>query len=160
MSPDVAARIFDPFFTTKGERGTGLGLATVFGIVRQSGGAIAVYSEPGRGTTFRVYFPRTAESVRPEVAVQPPATLRGKETLLLVDDSEQVRVLVHEILRRQGYQVLVASGPGEALLVAEQQPGEIALLLTDVVMPKMTGRQLAERLLQTRPAMKVLYMSG
>ena len=160
MGPDVLARIFDPFFSTKGEGGTGLGLATVFGIVRQSGGAISVYSEPGRGTTFKVYFPRTIDSVEPAPAAPAPATLRGGETVLLVDDSEQVRTLVFEILRRQGYQVIVAGSPGEALLAAEQHPGEISLLLTDVVMPKMTGRELAERLMKLRPAIKVLYMSG
>jgi len=160
MGPDVLARVFDPFFSTKGEAGTGLGLATVFGIVRQSGGAISVYSEPGRGTTFKVYFPRTAESVQPAVAAPPPATLRGGETVLLVDDSEQVRTLVREILRRQGYQVMVASSPGEALLAAERHRGKISLLLTDVVMPKMTGRELAERLMEMRPAIHVLYMSG
>ncbi len=160
MGPEVLSRIFDPFFSTKGERGTGLGLATVFGIVRQSGGAISVYSEPGRGTTFKVYFPRTGEDVEPAVAAPETATLQGTETVLLVDDSEQVRALVHEILRRQGYQVIVASSPGEALLAAEQHPGEISLLLTDVIMPKMTGRQLAERLARMRPALKVLYMSG
>jgi CheY-like chemotaxis protein len=160
MGPEVLTRIFDPFFSTKGEGGTGLGLATVFGIVRQSGGAISVYSEPGRGTTFKVYFPRTIDSVEPAPAAPAPATLRGGETVLLVDDSEQVRTLVFEILRRQGYQVIVASSPGEALLAAEQHPREISLLLTDVVMPKMTGRELAERLTQLRPAIKVLYMSG
>jgi PAS domain S-box-containing protein len=160
MGPDVLSRIFDPFFSTKGEGGTGLGLATVFGIVRQSGGAISVYSEPGRGTTFKVYFPRTTQSVQPAVPPPPPTPLRGGETVLVVDDSEQVRTLVREILRRQGYQVIVVSNPGEALLVAEQHPGEISLLLTDVVMPKMTGRELAERLMKMRPATKVLYMSG
>jgi two-component system, cell cycle sensor histidine kinase and response regulator CckA len=160
MGPEVLARIFDPFFSTKGEGGTGLGLATVFGIVRQSGGGISVSSEPGRGTTFKVYFPRTAESIEPAVAAPKPATLRGGETVLLVDDSEQVRTLVHEILRRQGYRVIVASSPGEALLAAEQHPGEVTLLLTDVIMPLMTGRQLADRLLKVRPAIKVLYMSG
>jgi CheY-like chemotaxis protein len=160
MGPEVLSRIFDPFFSTKGEAGTGLGLATVFGVVRQSGGAISVYSEPGRGTTFKVYFPRTTEGVQPSVPAPPPTTLQGSETVLVVDDSEQVRTLVREILRRQGYQVIVASSPGEALLVAEQHPAEINLLLTDVVMPKMTGRELAERLMKMRPATKVLYMSG
>jgi two-component system cell cycle sensor histidine kinase/response regulator CckA len=159
MGPEVLSRIFDPFFSTKGEGGTGLGLATVFGIVRQSGGAISVYSEPGRGTTFKVYFPRTTETPQPTVATLAPARLGGGETVLLVDDSEQVRTLVHEILRREGYRVIAASGPAEALLAAEQ-PGEISLLLTDVVMPKMTGRQLAERLAKRRPDIKVLYMSG
>jgi len=160
MGPGVLERVFEPFFSTKGESGTGLGLATVFGIVRQSGGAISVYSEPGRGTTFKVYFPRTTESEEPLVAAPTPVTLGGHETILLIDDSEQVRTVVREILQRQGYRVLLASSAGEALLAAEQHAGEIGLLLTDVVMPKMTGRALAERLLHVRPAIKVLYMSG
>jgi PAS domain S-box-containing protein len=160
MSPETIARIFEPFFTTKRERGTGLGLSTVFGIVRQSGGAISVYSEPGRGSTFKMYLPRTTETATP-VLVQPVATtVRGTETILLVEDADAVRQLAHEILRRQGYEVLLASHPGEALLVAEQHPGPIELMVTDVVMPKMTGRDLARRLAPLRPTMKVLYMSG
>jgi two-component system cell cycle sensor histidine kinase/response regulator CckA len=160
MAPAVLERVFDPFFSTKGESGTGLGLATVFGIVRQSGGAISVYSEPGRGTTFKLYFPRTTEHPEPTTAPPPPATPGGGETILLVDDSEQVRTLVHQILQRQGYQVIMTSGPEGALLAAEKHPGEISILLTDVVMPKMTGRQLAEQLTRMRPTIKVLYMSG
>ncbi|HSY25520.1 MAG TPA: PAS domain S-box protein [Polyangiaceae bacterium] len=160
MVPAVLERVFDPFFSTKGESGTGLGLATVFGIVRQSGGAISVYSEPGRGTTFKLYFPRTTEDLQPTAVLLPAATAAGGETVLLVDDSEPVRTLVHQILERQGYRVIMTSSPADALLAAEEHPGEISLLLTDVVMPKMTGRQLAERLLRIRPAIKVLYMSG
>jgi two-component system, cell cycle sensor histidine kinase and response regulator CckA len=160
MDKATLGRIFEPFFTTKADRGTGLGLATVFGIVRQSGGAISVYSEPDRGTTFRVYLPRTDAIAALATQVAHPTALRGTETILLVEDADAVRHLAHELLRRQGYQVLEASNPGEALLVAEQHPTPIELLLTDMVMPKMTGPELAGRLALHRPAMKVLYMSG
>jgi two-component system cell cycle sensor histidine kinase/response regulator CckA len=160
IAPEVIERVFDPFFSTKGESGTGLGLATVFGVVRQSGGAISVDSEPGRGSTFKLYFPHTAEALEPRNVSPAEATPGGGETVLLVDDSEQVRVVVDQILQRQGYRVIAASGPEAALIAAEKHPGEIRLLLTDVVMPKMTGRQLAERVVKMRPSIKVLYMSG
>jgi PAS domain S-box-containing protein len=160
MDKATLDRIFEPFFTTKADRGTGLGLATVFGIVRQNGGAISVYSELGRGTTFRVYLPRTDAAASPSPPLAPSAALRGTETVLLVEDSDAVRHLAHELLRRQGYQVLEASNPGEALLAAEQHSTSIELLLTDMVMPKMTGSDLARRLAAQQPRMKVLYMSG
>jgi CheY-like chemotaxis protein len=160
MDKETQTRIFEPFFTTKGHHGTGLGLATVFGIVRQCEGNIWVYSEPGRGTTFRVYFPRASEAPSQPPAVVEPVTLQGKETILLVEDQDDVRAVALHILRRYGYHVLDARNAGEALLVCERHPRSIHLLLTDVVMPHVSGRELAERLLLIRPDMRVLYMSG
>lgn len=161
MDKETQARIFEPFFTTKAQgKGTGLGLSTIFGIVKQSGGNIWVYSEPGKGTTFRIYFPSADATDETVAELTPPTTLRGVETVLVAEDQEQVRHVACEILRRQGYHVLEAQNAGDALLVCERHPLPIHLLVTDVVMPKMNGRELAERLLVIRPDLKVLFMSG
>ncbi len=160
MDKATLARIFEPFFTTKEKgKGTGLGLSTVFGIVRRSAGSIRVLSEPGTGAMFEIYLPRvdaTAEALRP----QPGPTLRGTETILVVDDEEQVLHVARGILRRHGYTVLEARGAGEASLLCERHVGPIHLLLSDVVMPQMSGPELAKRLVQARPEMRVLCMSG
>jgi PAS domain S-box-containing protein len=162
MDAETRSHLFEPFFTTKEQgKGTGLGLSTVYGIVKQSGGSITVESAPGRGTTFRIYFPQVEQGV-PEMAggadVIDPA--RGRETILLVEDEPSVRGLVHETLRLHGYTVLEARHGIEALLTGTKYVGPIHLLLTDVVMPQMSGPEVAEKLLTVRPGIKVLYMSG
>jgi CheY-like chemotaxis protein len=164
MDPETQKHIFEPFFTTKEKgKGTGLGLATVYGIVKQSEGYIWVESAPGAGTSVKVYLPRVeaepaAEELRrPAVPEQLP---RATETVLLVEDEDMVRRMTREVLEGAGYRVLEASSGFEALRVSAGHNGRLDLLLTDVVMPGMSGRELSERLAPVRPAMKVLYMSG
>jgi CheY-like chemotaxis protein len=159
MDEATQARIFEPFFTTKETgQGTGLGLATVFGIVKQSGGDVCVYSAPGRGTTFKVYLPRT-EAPGAEADETPPAAdARGNESILLVEDDAAVRAVARRALSEAGFRVLEAAHPEEALRLAGAEPFD--LLLTDVVMPQRTGPELAQALLATRPGLKVIYMSG
>jgi PAS domain S-box-containing protein len=163
MDADTLARIFEPFFTTKEQgKGTGLGLATVYGIVQQSGGFVEVASEPGQGAAFRVSLPRVEGEVvvpKPEEAA-PAALASGSETVLLVEDEPVVRDLLHELLETTGYRVLEAADGVEALALAEEHEGPIDLLLTDVVMPKMSGRELVDRFHVSRPDTKVLYTSG
>jgi signal transduction histidine kinase len=160
MDAETRARIFEPFFTTKEVgKGTGLGLSTVYGIVKQSGGHVWVYSEPGHGTTFKVYLPRVdAPVVAETVRVAAPST--GRETVLLTEDEAAVRVLARRTLERAGYQVLEADGGEAALRLAESHAGTIHLLLSDVVMPGIGGRELAERLQRQRPDVALLFMSG
>ncbi len=162
MDEKTQARIFEPFFTTKEKgRGTGLGLSMVLGIVQQSGGNIEVESAPTKGTTFRVYLPRAASADEKAQPPSPyPSSLRGTETLLLVEDDEQVRASARAMLHRNGYRVLEAQNAGEAFLVCEQFAEPIHVLLSDVVMPRMSGFQMAERLVTLRPQMKMLFMSG
>jgi nitrogen-specific signal transduction histidine kinase/ActR/RegA family two-component response regulator len=163
MSPEVKERIFEPFFTTKEVgKGTGLGLSTVYGIVKQSEGNIWVESELAKGTTFKIYLPKVAESIKPvQPGLTPAAVLRGSETILLVEDEDMVRTLARTILEKSGYNVLEAANGLEALrLVQEHTPEPIHLMVTDVVMPGMNGRKLAEHLTPLHPEMKILYMSG
>ena len=160
MSPEVAARIFEPFFTTKGDKGTGLGLATVYGIVRQAGGGIVVQSRPGEGTTFSILLPVVAQE--PQSAAPPPSSAareQGAETILLVEDEPQVRAIAVHMLRARGYRVLVAGSSAEAMMVAAAHD-DIALVVSDVVMPHESGPQLVARLRQSHPALPALYVSG
>jgi nitrogen-specific signal transduction histidine kinase/ActR/RegA family two-component response regulator len=162
MDRETLAHIFEPFYTTKGVgEGTGLGLATVYGIVKQNNGFINAYSEPGQGTTFTIYLPRQvakAEQAREEGPAEPVA--RGHETILLVEDEPVILELTKMLLERLGYAVLAAGTPGEALRLARKQAGEIHLVMTDVVMPEMNGRDLAKNLLSLYPSLKRLFMSG
>jgi len=162
MDEETMNRIFEPFFTTKEKGyGTGLGMAMVYGIVKQSGGYIWGYSEPGHGTTFKIYLPRfEGERIEGAQKPSPPEDSRGSETVLVVEDEEGVRELVCDILRRNGYKVLDGANAGEALLVCEQHHERIDLILTDLVMPKMSGWELAERLTSLHPEMKMMFMSG
>jgi len=163
MDQETQARIFEPFFTTKEVgKGTGLGLSTVYGIVKQSGGNIWVYSEQGLGTVFKVYLPRLDDAAASTLANQSQETNvpRGTETILLVEDEEVVRGLTRKILMQAGYNVLDAKGGDEAIRLCLAHAGPIDLLLTDVVMPEVSGKEVADRLLELRPSIHVLYMSG
>ena len=162
MDAETQSHIFEPFFTTKEVgKGTGLGLATVYGVVRQSDGHIWVYSELGQGTTFKIYLPRAGQTAGlQQPAAVPADALRGSETILLVEDEEALRELTRSLLEGAGYTVLEASLPEEAIEIARQERGPIQLLLSDMVMPGMTGKDLAAQLTPVRPEMKVVYMSG
>ena len=164
LDEDTRARIFEPFFTTKPRgKGTGLGLSTVLGIVQQSGGHVTVESAPSHGAAFRVFLPRTSEQrvpVAPPREPRQPVARRGSETILLVEDEGQLRVLARDILRGAGYTVFDAPNAAEAIKASQRHAGPIHLLVTDVVMPHIGGRELARRLGADRPRMRVLYMSG
>jgi CheY-like chemotaxis protein len=161
LSPEVRAHLFEPFFTTKPTgRGTGLGLATVYGIVNQSGGFIRVESEVGKGTSFELFFPRTQEVPVPPLGAPRARTTRGTETILVVEDDPHVREITVRSLRAAGYRVLVACGGADALGISAAELAEVRLLVTDVVMPGLDGREVAERLHQRREGLQVLYVSG
>jgi len=161
MNAETLAHIFEPFFTTKAlGKGTGLGLATVYGIVKQSRGHIAVYSEPGAGSTFKIYLPSLDKSIPVASTVPGAAAPKGDGTVLLVEDEPSLRVLAAESLKRLGYTILQAGNGLEALAVADQHPGRIDVLITDVVMPRMGGPQLVEKLKQKRSDFAVIFVSG
>jgi nitrogen-specific signal transduction histidine kinase/ActR/RegA family two-component response regulator len=164
MTPEVLARIFEPFFTTKGPgKGTGLGLSTVFGLVQQSGGYITVESEPGAGTTVTTYWPALTDAVTDAVAaaaVLPPARVAGTETILLVEDETGVRHLIGQVLERNGYTVLYARDADDALTIEARHSGTIDLLVSDMIMPGLSGADLAQRIVTCRPGIQVLFVSG
>ena len=164
MDADTQSHIFEPFFTTKGTKGTGLGLSTVYGIIKQSGGYIWVYSEVGRGTTFKIYLPRVAAIGEAAAQVAAPTQIQkvepGTETILLVEDEANLRYLARQYLEKQGYKVIEAADGAVAMQIAVAHEAVIHLLLTDVIMPGMNGRELAQRISEIRPNAKILYMSG
>jgi CheY-like chemotaxis protein len=162
MDSETQSRIFEPFFTTKNPgKGTGLGLSMVYGIVKQSGGSIWAYSEPNQGSTFKIYLPALQDEQEPDENEGLPEQLaQGSETVLVVEDESAVRSFTSMVLKRSGYQVIEASDGEEALSLSRGHGGEIQLLVTDMVMPGMGGRQVAEALEPLRPAMRVLYVSG
>jgi CheY-like chemotaxis protein len=161
IDAETRAHLFEPFFTTKPKgRGTGLGLATVYGIVKQNSGSIWVYSEPGKGSTFKIFLPVATVATE---SLAPPVEQRrfhGNETVLVVEDQPEVRELIEKTLRRYGYSVLVAANGQETLAAAHAYDGPIDLMLTDVVLPGVTGREVAQQVLADRPSIRVLYMSG
>ncbi len=161
MDKETLDRIFEPFFTTKElGKGTGLGLATVYGIVKQNNGFINVYSEPDQGTTFKIYLPRTEERAVRDSAPIGEKNLTGTETVLLVEDEESILALGKSILERRGYVVLAAHSPGEALRIARSHSGPVHILITDVVMPEMNGKDLRDQLTAVKPGFKCIFMSG
>jgi len=163
MDSETQTHIFEPFFTTKGTKGTGLGLSTVYGIIKQSGGYVWVYSELNKGTTFKVYLPRVSaagEAIAPQLPVPAAETAQGQETILLVEDESTVRELTQQYLQAQGYTVFEAADPNIALQISNAHSGPIHLLLTDVIMPVMNGRELAQLITASRSETRVLYMSG
>ena len=162
MDKETLSHLFEPFYTTKViGKGTGLGLATVYGIVRQNNGLINVYSEPDKGTTFRIYLPRhVGKTAQVQTRGPVEANSRGHETILLVEDDPSILEMTTRMLKKQGYTVLSANSPGEAIHLARERTGEIHLLMTDVVMPEMNGRDLAKNLLSLFPHLKRLFMSG
>jgi len=162
MDKETMARVFEPFFTTKGVgEGTGLGLATVYGIVKQNNGFINIYSEPGKGTTFTIHLPRLEEKSQQTLTEEKTAPLpKGQETILLVEDEPAILEITSQLLRIQGYTLLTAGSPGEAIRLAQEHVGEINLLITDVIMPEMNGKDLANKLQSLNPQLKCLYMSG
>jgi CheY-like chemotaxis protein len=162
MDAATLDHIFEPFFTTKEVgKGTGLGLPMVYGIVKQNHGYIEVESQPGQGTTFKIYLPRLEEALEaPGARITPAARLEGSETILVVEDEEALRTLLCRFFRLYGYNVLEARHGGEALLICEQHQGPIHLMVTDVVMPQMSGKELADRLAPAHPEMTVFFMSG
>jgi CheY-like chemotaxis protein len=162
MDEETLSHIFEPFFTTKEKgKGTGLGLSTVYGIVKQANGYVMPYSEPGHGTTMKIYLPRaTQQAVDPHTASNVEPIPSGAETVLLVEDESALRELTRSILEQAGYRVLEAAGAEQALHIVRDNPRNIDLLLTDVVMPGLGGKELAKRMNEARPGLKVLYMSG
>jgi CheY-like chemotaxis protein len=164
MDSETQSHIFEPFFTTKGPKGTGLGLSTVYGIVKQSGGYIFVDSEPGKGTTFKIYLPRVAavgdSTTHIPAPIEAAKAEPGTETILLVEDEANLRYLARQFLEKQGYRVIEAADGAVAMQIVVAHEGVIHLLLTDVIMPGMNGRELAQRVSEMRPNVKVLYMSG
>ncbi|MGI8988665.1 MAG: ATP-binding protein [Bryobacteraceae bacterium] len=159
MDAETQGKVFEPFFTTKGH-GTGLGLSTVYGIVKQSGGAIDLYSEPGFGTSVKIYLPRVDEILHIDTRKEPRESAGGWETILLAEDEEAVRLLVQKALEKAGYTLLLAATGAEAIKVAQTHPGDIQLLITDMVMPRMSGTALARKFRKLRPGTAVLFISG
>lgn len=161
MDEATQMQIFEPFFTTKGNKGTGLGLATVYGIIKQHGGNIWVYSEPGRGTTFKVYLPVSEKiNVGKNRAEKTFTNLKGSETIMIVEDNEDVRNIAEGILRQHGYTTLIGKDGMASLEILSSYDGPVHMLLTDVIMPEMNGKELHAKVVEKYPAMKVLFMSG